>query len=251
MAGHNKWSKIKRTKGVLDAKRGRVFSKLAKEITVAARAGGGDPDTNARLRSAILAARSENMPGDNIDRAIKRGTGELHGEVIDEILYEGYGPGGVAILVEVATDNRNRAAQSLRSIFSKHEGSLAASGSVAYQFERRGRISLPLDAASEDKLMEIAIEAGADEISSEEDSHVLFTQPGTFASVLDGLKSAGLIPESATLTFTPKNTIPISDEHLAKCILRLCETLEENEDVQCVHANFDIPETLLAKISTV
>ncbi len=250
MAGHNKWSKIKRTKGVLDAKRGKIFSKLAKEITVAARAGGGDPDTNARLRSAVLAARSENMPGDNIERAIKRGTGELHGDIIEEILYEGYGPGGVAVLVEVATDNRNRAAQELRSIFSKHDGSLAASGSVAYQFERRGRICLPLDTAPEEKLMDIAIEAGADELISDDGAHVLFTQPGVFNAVLDALKIAGLTPESATLTFLPKNTVPIADEHLAKRILHLCETLEENEDVQNVHANFEIPENLLATLST-
>jgi YebC/PmpR family DNA-binding regulatory protein len=249
MAGHNKWSKIKRTKGVLDVKRGKIFSKLAKEITVAAKSGGADPDTNARLRSAILAARAENMPGDNIDRAVKRGSGELQGELIEEIVYEGYGPGGVAVMVEVATDNRNRAAQDVRTIFSKHEGALAASGSVAYQFHRKGRISIPLDSVTEDRLMEIALEAGADELTIEDDHHLLLTPAGQFAAVLDELKKAGVNPSAASLAFIPQNTVQISDQHLAERILHLCETLEDNDDVQSVHANFDISEDVLNRLS--
>ncbi len=250
MAGHNKWSKIKRTKGVLDARRGKLFSRLSKEITVAAKAGGGDPDANARLRTAVLAARTENMPSDNIERAIKRGTGELQGVAIEEIVYEGYGPGGVAVLVEVATDNRNRAAQDVRAIFSKHNGSLAASGSVSYQFQRRGRIAVPRDRAAEDALLGLVIDAGAEEFSTDDEHYAIVTPVTQFTAVLDALRGAGVEPAEAALVYIPENTVAVGDEAAAARVLHLCEALEDNDDVQAVHANFEIPDDIMTRIAS-
>ncbi len=248
MAGHNKWSKIKRSKGVLDSKRGKIFSKLSKEITVAAKLGGGDPDGNARLRSAILTAKAENMPTDNIDRAIKRGSGELQTDAIEEIVYEGYAPGGVALIIEVATDNRNRAAADLRNIFTKNNGSLASSGSVSYMFHRKGRITLARAAADGDALFEAVLEAGADELFVEDDSHIVVTPPNLLYQVADALKRAGFEADSARLTFIPETSVVVSDPLVASQVLRLCDALEDNDDVQAVHSNIDIPEHLHAQL---
>lgn len=250
MAGHNKWSKVKRLKGALDQKRGKIFSKLAKEITVAAKMGGGDPSGNPRLRSAILAARAQSMPNDNIERAIKRGTGEgTDAANFEEMIYEGYAPGGVAVLIEVATDNKNRAAQDLRLIFSKNHGNLASSGSVSYLFRRKGQIIVPASAAPEDQILEAAIEAGAEDVASDPDHHLITTAADQLYAVAEALKTAGILAESQKLTYIPDTTVQITDEATAAQVLRLCDALEDNDDVQSVHANFDAPEEVLSKIS--
>ncbi len=250
MAGHSKWSKVKRIKGALDVKRGKLFSKLSKEITVAARMGGGDPTGNPRLRAAVLAARAQSVPNENIERAIKRGTGELDGEAhIEELVYEGYAPGGVALIVETATDNKNRTAADLRLIFTKNHGNLASSGSVSYMFKRKGQITVPIDAVGEEALLEIILEAGADELVSDGEYYVITTAHDHLYSMADALKGAGVPTESQKLTYLPDTTIPVSDEAVAAQILRLCDALEENDDVQNVHANFDLPDDLLARLS--
>jgi YebC/PmpR family DNA-binding regulatory protein len=247
MAGHSKWSKVKRFKGALDAKRGKVFSRLAKEIMVAARMGGGDQSLNPRLRSAVLAARAQNMPGDTIDRAVKKGTGEIEGGTIEEIVYEGYGPGGVALIVEAATDNKNRTAADIRSIFSKNHGNLAASGAVSYMFKRKGQISGPAQDLSEDRLMEVALDAGAEDLAVEDQSYLVTTPHDELYQVGEALKKAGIKVESQKLTFVPDTTIAVTNEATASQLLRLCDALEENEDVQSVHSNFDMAEELLSK----
>jgi len=250
MAGHSKWSKVKRFKGALDQKRGKLFSKLSKEITVAAKMGGGDPGGNPRLRSAILAARAQSMPNDNIERAIKRGTGEgADAQHFDEIVYEGYAPGGVALIVEVATDNKNRTAADLRSIFTKNHGNLASSGSVSYMFHRKGQITVPRDVLDEDKLLEIVLEAGAEELTSDEEHHVITTAHDQLYAVAEALKIAGITADSHKLTYVPETTVPVADESIAAQVLRLCEALEDNDDVQNVYSNFDVPEEVLAKLS--
>ena len=250
MAGHSKWSKVKRIKGAIDVKRGRLFSKLSKEITVAARMGGGDPSWNPRLRAAVLAARAQSMPNDNIDRAIKRATGEIEGaHHYEEIVYEGYAPGGVAIVVETATDNKNRTAADLRLIFTKNHGNLASTGSVSYMFRRKGQITVPQSAADEDRLLEIILDAGADELNAESEHFVITTAHDHLYTVGEALKNAGVATDSQKLTYLPDTTVPITDESIAAQILRLCDALEENEDVQNVHANFDLPEELLVKLS--
>jgi YebC/PmpR family DNA-binding regulatory protein len=250
MAGHSKWSKVKRIKGAIDVKRGRLFSKLSKEITVAARMSGGDPSGNPRLRSAVLAARAQSMPGDNIDRAIKRATGDLDGaNHIEEIVYEGYAPGGVALIVETATDNKNRTAADLRLIFTKNHGNLASTGSVTYMFKRKGQISVPQDATGEDRLLEIILDAGADELITEDAHYLIITAPDHLYTVAESLKNAGIPADSQKLTYLPESTVSVYDESVAAQILRLCDALEENDDVQNVHSNFDVPEELLAKLS--
>jgi YebC/PmpR family DNA-binding regulatory protein len=250
MAGHSKWSKVKRIKGAIDVKRGKLFSKLSKEITVAVRMGGGDPSGNPRLRAAVMAARAQSMPGENIDRAIKRGTGELDGGAhIEELVYEGYAPGGVALIVETATDNKNRTAADLRLIFTKNHGNLASTGSVSYMFKRKGQISVPLDAVGEDALLDVILEAGADELVSDDDHYVITTAHDQLYSVADALKSAGIPTDSQKLTYLPETTVPVHDESVAAQILRLCDALEENDDVQNVHGNFDLPDELLARLS--
>lgn len=246
MAGHNKWSKIKRLKGALDVKRGKLFSRLSKEIVVAAKLGGGVPSANPRLRAAIQAARAQSMPNENIERAIKKGTGELAAQAVEEIVYEGYAPGGVAVIVEAATDNKNRTAADLRLIFTKNHGNLATSGSVSFLFHRRGQITLPLPAADEDRLLEIILEAGAEELDHDEDHHIITTPPDQLYAVAETLRSAGLEPDSQKLTFLPQTTVTVADEHTASQVLRLCEALEDNDDVLNVHANFEIPEAFLA-----
>lgn len=249
MAGHSKWSKVKRFKGALDAKRGNLFSKLSKEIMVAARLGGGNPDANFRLRGAIQAARAQSMPNDNIERAIKKGAGELEAQAVEEMVYEGYAPGGVAVIVEAATDNKNRTAADMRSIFSKNHGHLGGPGSVSHMFQRKGRITVPAASAAEDRMLEIVAEAGAEELSTEEDFHLVTTAPDHLYAVAEALRKAGIEPEAQKLTFIPQNTVAVADEQTASQVLQLCDALDDCDDVLQVHANFDIPEDVLTKIS--
>ena len=249
MAGHSKWSKVKRIKGALDVKRGQLFSKLSKEISVAARSGGGDPAMNPRLRSAIETARAQSMPNDNIERAIKRGTGEgIDAQQFEEIVYEGYAPGGVALIVEAATDNKNRTAAEIRRIFSKNNGNLAASGSVSYMFHKKGQITVPRAAIEEEKLFEIALEAGAEELTTEEEQYVILTAHDQLYAVAEALKQAGVTLDGQKFTFIPDTTVHVAHEAAALQVLRLCESLEDDDDVQNVYSNLDISEELLAKL---
>ncbi len=232
MAGHSKWAKVKRFKGAIDAKRGKIFSKLSKEISIAAKSGGGDPNGNPRLRSAIVAARSASMPNDNIERAIKRGTGEGHDAAhFEEIVYEGYAPGGVAVIVEAATDNKNRTAAEVRSIFTKNHGNLASSGSVSYMFHRKGQILLPRDSIEEYRLLELVLEGGAEELTNAEEVYVITTAPDQLYAVAEALKNAGVTTESQKFTFIPDTTITVGDETVAQQVLRLCDALEDDDDV--------------------
>jgi YebC/PmpR family DNA-binding regulatory protein len=249
MSGHSKWSKVKRFKGALDAKRGALFSKLAREITIAAKIGGGDPDGNVRLRSAILSARGQSMPNDSIERAIKRGTGEgVEAQHFDEIVYEGYAPGGVAVIVEAATDNKNRTAAEIRRIFSKNDGNLATSGSVSYMFHKKGRITVPRDTVAEERIFELALEAGAEELTTEEEQYVIITSHDQLYAVAEALKQAGVTTDGQKFTYIPDTTVPVNNETVALQILRLCDSLEEDDDVQNVYSNLDIPDELLAKL---
>jgi len=249
MAGHSKWSKVKRFKGAIDVKRGMIFSKLSKEISIAAKTGGGDPTGNPRLRSAIQAARNQSMPNDNIDRAIKRGTGEGNDAThFDEIVYEGYGPGGVAIIVEAATDNKNRTAAEIRNIFTKNSGNLATSGSVSYMFHKKGQISVPKASIQEDRIFELALNAGAEELTSDEDEYLITTSHDQLYAVAEALKQAGVTTDGQKFTFIPDTTVPVADETVARQVLRLCDALEDDDDVQNVYSNLDIPDELLAKL---
>ncbi len=249
MSGHSKWSTIKRRKGAVDAKRGKIFTKLIKEIMVAARMGGGDIDGNPRLRSAVNAAKSENMPKDNIERAIKKGTGDIDGVVYDEILYEGYGPGGVAVLVETMTDNKNRTVADVRHFFAKNNGNLGESGCVAWMFDQRGVISVDAEGVDEEQLMELALEAGAEDVVTEEDNFQVYTTPEDFNTVVEQLEKSGIKMSEANISMVPKNTMEVTEEKNASNLLRLLESLEDHDDVQKVHANFDIPEELMEKLS--
>ncbi|VAW35546.1 Probable transcriptional regulatory protein YebC [hydrothermal vent metagenome] len=249
MSGHSKWSTIKRKKGAIDAKRGKIFTKLIKEITVAARMGGGDVDANPRLRSAVNTAKAENMPKDNIERAIKKGTGNLDGANYEEILYEGYGPGGVAILVETMTDNKNRTVADIRHFFAKVGGNLGESGCVAWMFAKKGLILLDKEGISEEELMDIAIEAGADDVLEDDEVFQILTAPEDFNQVVENLEQKGLQPQEATLSMEPKNTVAVTEERPARSLLKLLGNLEDHEDVQKVHANFDIPDELMETIS--
>lgn len=250
MAGHSKWSKVKRLKGALDVKRGKIFSALSKEISVAAKSGGGDPDMNPRLRSAVLAARAQNMPNENIQRAIKRGTGEIEGQRFEELVYEGYAPGGVAVIVEVATDNKNRTAADLRLIFSKNHGNLASSGSVSYMFHKKGQIVVSQSVADGDKLLEAAIDLPVEEIENEGDRLVVFTAHDQLYAVAEALNQRGIVAEAQKHTYIPDITVPVVEESIAAEVIRLCEALEECDDVQNVYSNFDAPEELLVRLST-
>jgi YebC/PmpR family DNA-binding regulatory protein len=241
MSGHSKWATIKHKKGALDAKRGKIFTRLIKEIMVAAKAGGGDPDGNPRLRSAIAAAKAENMPNDNISRAIKRGTGEIEGASYEDITFEGYGPGGVAIIVEVLTDNRNRAVSEIRHAFSKNGGNLGETGSVGYMFSKKGVIVLAKSAAEEDKLTEIVLEAGADDLNDDGDYWEILTSPKDFDAVLQAVKGAKLETESAEVTMVP-STYQKLEGTQASAMMRLLETLEELDDTQNVYSNFEMDE---------
>jgi YebC/PmpR family DNA-binding regulatory protein len=244
MSGHSKWSTIKHKKGAADAKRGKVFTKLIKEITTAARIGGGDPAGNPRLRKAVDDAKTANMPGDNIDRAIKKGTGELEGVVYDEITYEGYGPEGVAVLVEVMTDNKNRTVAEIRHLFSKFNGSLGENGCVAWMFDSIGLITVDAKDTTEDQLMEIALEAGADDIVEEEEQFAVHTSIEGFEAVRGAIENAGIAISSAELTRLPQNTVKLEGKP-AETMLKLYGSLDDHEDVQNVYANFDIPDEIM------
>ena len=249
MSGHSKWSTIKHKKAALDAKRGKAFSKIIKEVTVAARIGGGDIAANPRLRTAIAAAKAENMPKDNIERAIKKGTGELEGVNYEEVTYEGYGPGGVAILVETISDNRQRTVADVRHLFAKRGGNLGEPGSVAWIFEKKGLILVEKDKADEETLMTIALEANAEDIQEQESEWEIYTAPESFEDVKSALEANSIPVLSAEITMLPGNTVNIEDEKQAGQLLILMEGLEENSDVQNVYANFDIPDEILEKVS--
>jgi YebC/PmpR family DNA-binding regulatory protein len=249
MAGHSKWSKVKHIKGVVDVRRGRLFSKLSKEISVAARLGGGNPDFNPRLRAAIQAARSASMPSDNIERAIKKALGELSATAFEEMTYEGYGPGGVAILLEAATDNKNRTAADLRTIFSRNQGNLAASGSVAFLFHRLGQILLSAEAKSEERIFEIILEAGADDLTREDDHFLILTPPDRLYAVGEALKEANFLPTEQKLTYMPETHVLITEEAIAQQVTKLCDALEECDDILEVHANFDLSPELCEQLA--
>ncbi|MEE9555074.1 MAG: YebC/PmpR family DNA-binding transcriptional regulator [candidate division Zixibacteria bacterium] len=248
MSGHSKWSTIKRKKGKADAARGKVFTKLIKEITVAAREGGGDIEANARLRTAVAAAKTANMPADNIKRGIMKGTGELDGVNYEQSSYEGYGPGGVAVLVEVLSDNKNRTVAEIRHIFSKRGGSLGEVGCVGWMFDRKGYIVVDKNKINEDEIMDKAIEAGAIDIVTSDDSYDIYTEYADLETVRSALEKGGVEMESAEMTMIPQNTIKLDGKH-AEQMLRLYESLEDNDDVSNVFANFDIDESLMEKIS--
>ncbi|ADY73733.1 UPF0082 protein yeeN [Desulfurobacterium thermolithotrophum DSM 11699] len=245
MAGHSKWANIRHRKAAQDAKRGKIYTKLAREITVAAREGGGDPETNPRLRAAIERARKFNMPKENIERAIKRGTGEIAGEAYEEVTYEGYGPGGVAIIVKCLTDNRNRTAAEVRHAFSKHGGNLGTSGCVSWMFERKGIITIPAENYDEDTVMMAVIEAGADDVVKEESYFVVYTQAQDLEDVRKAILDAGLEIEESKLDLIPQNTTRVEGETALK-VLKLLEALEDLDDVQEVYSNFDMPEEVMS-----
>ncbi|MDR9502588.1 MAG: YebC/PmpR family DNA-binding transcriptional regulator [Desulfurivibrionaceae bacterium] len=249
MSGHSKWANIKHRKGAQDAKRGKIFTRLIKEITVAARGGGGDIDANPRLRTAVAAAKNENMPKDNIERAIKKGTGELAGETYDEIRYEGYGPGGVAVLVDCMTDNRNRTVGEVRHAFTKSGGNLGESGCVAFMFDRKGSIIIDKETIDEEKLMEVVLEAGAEDVVEEETIFQVLTSPEDFDTVRDELEKAEIEMVEATISMIPQNTVEVAEEKKAASLMRLLDTLEDNEDVQQVNANYDIPDEIMEKLA--
>ncbi|MFV0435925.1 MAG: YebC/PmpR family DNA-binding transcriptional regulator [Desulfopila sp.] len=249
MSGHSKWANIKHKKGAADAKRGKIFTRLIKEITVAARMGGGDIDGNPRLRAAVNTAKTVNMPKDNIARAIKKGTGELEGEVYDEILYEGYGPGGVAVLVECMTDNRNRTVADIRHYFAKSNGNLGESGCVAWMFDKKGTIEIDKTVIGEEALMDIALEAGAEDVIEEDHDFQVVTAPEDFEAVREALEQAGVEMSNAELSMVPQNTIEVTDENVARSLMKLLENLEDHDDVQNVHANFDMDDDLVESIS--
>jgi YebC/PmpR family DNA-binding regulatory protein len=245
MSGHSKWATIKHKKGATDAKRGKIFTRLIKEITIAAKSGGGDPDGNPRLRTAILAAKAENMPADNIKRAIQRGTGELEGLSYEELTYEGYGPGGVAIIIEVLTDNKNRAVSEVRHAFSKNGGNLGADGAVSWMFTKKGVISIDKDSADEDKLMEIVLESGAEDLNDEGTHWEILCDPKDFEAVTDALKAAKIKTESAEITKIASTYTKLEGAQ-ANAMMRLLETIEDLDDTQNVYSNFDFDESQMA-----
>jgi YebC/PmpR family DNA-binding regulatory protein len=248
VSGHNKWSKIKRKKGVADAKRGALFTKLIREITVAARGGGGSPEFNARLRLAVDTAKAASMPAENIDRAIKKGTGELEGTTYEEVTYEGYGPGGVALFIECLTDNTNRTVAAVRYALTRYDGSLGTDGSVAWQFDRKGQIVIDASRYSEESVFEAAIDAGAEDVASDADELVVTTDAALFNAVQDGIRDAGIEALSAELTRVAKTEVSVAGREAEK-LVKLLEALEELDDVQKVHSNADIDEAILADVS--
>ncbi len=250
MAGHSKWAQIKHKKAQVDAKKGKIFTKLVKEISVAARLGGGDPEKNPRLRVAIEKAREVNMPSDNIKRAIMKGTGELSGTTYEEVTYEGYGPGGVALLIEAMTDNKNRTVSEIRHLLSKHGGSLGESGCVSWLFEKRGYILVDKKTIDEDSLLSIALEAGVEDVKNDpqEENYELIFSPEDFRNIKDSLEKAGIKIALAEITMLPKNYISLEGEDAEK-MLKLMDALEDHDDVQNVYANFDIPDEAMNKVS--
>lgn len=248
MSGHSKWSTIKHKKGKEDARRGKTFTKLIKEISVAARMGGGDPNGNPRLRSAILAAKAENMPKENIERAIKKGTGELPGVSYEEASFEGYGPGGVAVLIETLTDNRKRAVADIRHIFSRNAGNLGEAGCVSWMFEKKGLIVFEKEKADEEKLMDLALDAGAQDIRETDKEYEVITDPASFERVKKQLEEANLKPSYAEISMVPQSTVRLLGKE-AQQMLRLMESLEDSDDIQHVYANFDIPDEEMEQLS--
>ena len=248
MSGHSKWSTIKRKKGAADAKRGKAFTKIIKEIMVAARFGGGDVNANPRLRTAVLAAKAENMPRDNIDRAIKKGTGELEGVNYEELTYEGYGPGGVAMFLEVLTDNKNRTVADVRHIFSKQNGTLGESGCVSWMFEKKGLMTLTKKGVDEDRLMEVALDAGALDVKDSGKEFEVTTEPSSFEQVKKAIEEAGFKTPYAEVTMVPQTTVRLTGKE-AEQMLKLMENLEDSDDVQKVYANFDIAEEEMERLS--
>jgi YebC/PmpR family DNA-binding regulatory protein len=248
MSGHSKWATIKHKKGALDAKRGALFTKIIKELTVAAKNGGGNPDTNPRLRTVLAKAKEANCPADNIERAIKKGTGELPGVIYEETQYEGYGPGGVALLVEVLTDNKNRTTAEIRSMLEKKGGNMSGAGSVAWQFKKKGLIVVKKSSADEDNLMTIALDAGAADFNTQADSYEITTEPHDFEKVKKAVVDAGIATESAEVTMIPDTTVKLSLDH-AKALLALTEALEDHDDVQNVYANFDISDEIMKELA--
>jgi len=246
MSGHSKWSSIKHKKAAKDAKKGRLFTKVIKEITVAARMGGGDINANPRLRTAVMAAKAASMPADNIERAIKKGTGELEGVTYDEIYYEGYGPGGTAIMVQVLTDNKNRTVQEIRRLFAKHGGNLGENGCVSWMFDKKGMITVDKAQIEEDRLISLALEGGAEDVREEDSLFEIITQPENFETVRDALERAKVPMTSAQVTMVPKSTVTLVGDK-AEQTLQLTEELEDHDDVQTVAANFDIPNELVEK----
>jgi YebC/PmpR family DNA-binding regulatory protein len=241
MSGHSKWAKVKHFKGAIDAKRSRLFAKLAREAMIAAKLGGGDPDLNPRLRMVLLKCRSANMPSDNVERAIKKGTGGGEAAHFEDLTYEIFGPHGVALLVELSTDNRNRTAAEIRSLLTKQGGSMATSGAVSRLFQRRGQIIVSREAAKEDALMELALEAGADDFKTEPEGYELLTGPAHFEAVLRQIEAGGIKPDAAEVTWLPTLMVPVEAGHAAAAVNRLIEALEEHDDVKEVHANADLP----------
>ncbi len=250
MSGHNKWSKVKHIKAKVDAIKGRVFSKCAHEIALAARAGGGDPSGNARLRTAIDNAKAVSTPRDNIERAIKKGTGELGGDAIQEVTYEGYGPAGIAFIIEMATDNLNRSAADLRSIFTKNGGSIATLGSVSYQFDRKGEIRLNAANLADDHLMEAAIEAGADDVQSDADEHLILTAPNELGTVANALRQAGFQPTSEKLVSVPQIPSIVADAAVARQVIKLYDLLDDYPDTINVFTNFEVADELLDQLAS-
>jgi YebC/PmpR family DNA-binding regulatory protein len=241
MSGHSKWATIKHKKAATDAKRGRIFTKLIREITIATRVGGSDPDSNPRLRTAILAAKNENMPSDNIDRAVSRGAGTLEGEQYDEVNFEGYGPGGVGMIIQVVTTNRNRVVSEIRHLMGKHGGNMAETGAVGWMFQRKGDIVVAKEKANEDKMLSIVLDAGAEDLKDEGESWEVLTPSDSFETVREALTKAGVNPDSAEIGWVPQNYVKLTGTQAAQ-MLRLVEALEEHDDVQKVSANFDIDE---------
>ena len=248
MSGHSKWATIKHKKGALDAKRGKIFTRLIKEITIAAKQGGGDPDGNPRLRTAVLAAKAENMPGDNIKKAIQRGTGELEGVSYEEITFEGYGPGGVAVMVDVTTDNRNRTVSEIRHTFSKNGGNLGSSGSVMHMFSKKGVIAIDKPAATEEQLMNIVLEAGGEDLSDEGDTWEIITDPASYEGVLNAVKSANIPVENSEVTMIA-STYTKLDDLQARQMMRLLEALEDFDDTQNVYSNFDMTAEQMEQVA--
>jgi len=248
MSGHSKWSTIKHKKAAKDAKKGKLFTKFIKEITVAARMGGGDLNSNPRLRTAVTTARAQSMPGENIDRAIKKGTGELEGVTYEEIQYEGYGPGGAAIIAQVLTDNKNRTVSEIRRLFAKHGGNLGETGCVAWMFDKKGLIAIEKSQIDEERLMGIVLDAGAEDVRDEDDLFEVVTRPEDFHVVKDRLDQEKVVVASAQVTLVPKNSVDVDAKHVEQ-ILKLTEELEDHDDVQSVSANFNIPTELMEKAS--
>ncbi|MSU23772.1 MAG: YebC/PmpR family DNA-binding transcriptional regulator [Opitutus sp.] len=246
MAGHNKWSKVKRGKAITDGRRSKIFSSLSRDITLAAKAGGGDPAGNARLRTFVLKARDANMPAENVDRAIKKGTGELPGVVYEEITYEGYGPGGVAFIVQATTDNKTRAAKDIRSAFTRHGGNLASTGAVAFQFLHAGQFLIPKEQTTEDALLETALEAGADDVIVSEHGYEVRCQIHAFDQVAHALEGKKLQPASAEIAYIPINPVPVTDLAIAKTLVKLHVILDESDDVQHVFSNEEMDDALSA-----